>query len=110
MNKKELVTALSAKIPSSKKEAEAALNALTDIIMETVSAGDKIQLVGFGTFEPRKRAERQVTNPQTREKFMAPEVVVPIFKAGQTFKSSVAKAAKEAADEAAKKKAPAKKK
>jgi len=93
MNKKDLVAALAEKNQTTKKDAEAALNAFVEVITETVSGGDKVQLVGFGTFEPRNRAARQVTNPQTREKFIAPPVVVPVFKAGQSFKQSVAQAA-----------------
>ncbi|MCL2498156.1 MAG: HU family DNA-binding protein [Symbiobacteriaceae bacterium] len=109
MHKKDLVIAIVEKSGLTKKDAEAALNAITAIVMETVSSGDKVQLVGFGTFEPRNRAARQVTNPQTREKFMAPAAVVPIFKAGQTFRTAVASAAAKKEEEV-KKIAPKKKK
>jgi len=104
MNKKELVAALAERSPSTKKDAEAALNALMDIIMETVASGDKVQLVGFGTFEPRERAARQVTNPQTGVKFITPATVVPVFKAGQSFRQGVAEAATVKAETARKKK------
>ena len=97
MNKKDLVTALAERNHSTKKDAEAALNALTEIIVETVSSGDKVQLVNFGTFETRNRAARQVTNPQTREKFMAPAAVVPVFKPGQSFRQSVTAASEKKA-------------
>ena len=103
MNKKDLVAALAEKNQSTKKDAEAALNAFVEVVMETVANGDKVQLVGFGTFEPRNRAARMVTNPQTRAKFEAPAAVVPVFKAGLSFKQSVAQAAAERAKAAAKK-------
>ena len=101
MNKKELVAALAEKSQGTKKEAEVAVNALMEIIVETVTNGDKVQLIGFGTFEPRNRAARMVTNPQTHEAFLAPEAVVPVFKAGQSFRTSVAEAAAKRAAAAA---------
>ena len=101
MNKKDLVAALAQRTESTKKEAELALNALCEIVIETVAEGDKIQLIGFGTFESRNRAARMVTNPQTRVKFEAPAAVVPAFKPGQGFKTSVAEAAAERAAAAA---------
>ena len=108
MNKKDLIAALAQRTESTKKEAEQALNALCEIVIETVAEGDKIQLIGFGTFEARNRAARMVTNPQTREKFEAPAAVVPAFKPGQGFKTSVAEAAAERAAAAAAAAAPAK--
>lgn len=101
MNKKDLIAALAERTQATKKDSELALNALCEIVMETVAAGDKIQLIGFGTFEARERAARMVTNPQTREKFEAPAAVVPAFKAGQGFKQTVADAAAQRAAAAA---------
>ncbi len=91
MNKSELVTAISEKTGSSKKSAEVSLNALTDIISEELKKGEKIQLVGFGTFETRKRAARKGRNPQTKEEIKIPASVAPAFKAGKALKELINK-------------------
>jgi len=91
MNKSELVVALSEKMGTSKKVAEESLNALVSVIEETLVKGDKIQLVGFGTFETRKRAARKGRNPQTKEEIKIPASTVPVFKAGKAFKELVNK-------------------
>ena len=68
MNKTELIAAIAAKTGETKKDAEATLNAFVNVVSETLAKGDKVQLVGFGSFEVRKRAARKGRNPQTKEK------------------------------------------
>ncbi len=89
MNKEQLVKAICVETNLSQKEVTAILNAFTDTIMETVASGDKLTLVGFGTFEPRPRQERQGINPQTREALTIPATTVPAFSAGKVFKDKV---------------------
>ncbi len=91
MNKSELVAALSTKTGASKKASEASLNALVDIISTTLKKGDKVQLVGFGTFETRKRAARKGRNPQTGAEIKIPASKSPVFKAGKALKDTVNK-------------------
>lgn len=91
MNKGELVTALSEKTQVSKKAAETSLNALVEIITDELKKGEKVQLVGFGTFETRKRAARKGRNPQTKEEIRIPASTVPAFKAGKALKDTVNK-------------------
>ncbi len=91
MKKAELIAAVVEKTGLTKKDAEKAVNAVLDTVVETVAAGDKVALVGFGTFESRKREGRVGQNPQTGEKIDIPATTVPAFKAGQAFKSAVAK-------------------
>ena len=91
MNKTELIAAIADKAGLSKKDAEAALNAFTEIVGKTLKKGDKVQLVGFGTFEARKRAARTGINPQTKKKIKIKATKVPAFKAGQALKDAVAK-------------------
>ncbi|MBR0491409.1 MAG: HU family DNA-binding protein [Clostridia bacterium] len=91
MNKSELVAALSTKTGASKKASEASLNALVDIISSTLKKGDKVQLVGFGTFETRKRAARKGRNPQTGAEMKIPASKSPVFKAGKALKDTVNK-------------------
>ena len=67
MNKSELIAAMAAKTGETKKDAEAALNAFVSVVTEALVKGDKVQLVGFGSFEVRKRAARKGRNPQTKE-------------------------------------------
>jgi DNA-binding protein HU-beta len=86
MNKTELVAALAAKAGTSKKDAEAVLNAFVETVQAAVKANDKIQLVGFGTFEARERAAREGKNPQTGAKIKIAACKVPAFKAGKAFK------------------------
>lgn len=89
MNKGELVTALSEKTQVSKKAAETSLNALVEIVTDELKKGGKIQLVGFGTFETRKRAARKGRNPQTKEEIKIPASISPVFKAGKALKDTV---------------------
>ena len=90
MNKGELVESISQKASVSKKDAELVLNAALETIVEQVSAGDKISLVGFGSFEKRHRQAREGRNPQTGKKIQIPAVDVPAFSAGKGFKEKVA--------------------
>jgi DNA-binding protein HU-beta len=102
MNKAELVDAIAAQADVTKKEADAVLSATIDVIMEAVTAGDKVTLVGFGTFEPRDRQAREGRNPSTGAAIHIAATTVPAFAAGKGFKEVVA--AKAAAPEKAKKK------
>ncbi len=86
MNKTELVAAMADKTELSKKDAEAALKAFTDVVAEELKKGDKIQLVGFGTFEVSERAERTGRNPQTGKEMVIPASKAPKFKAGKALK------------------------
>lgn len=86
MNKTELVAALAEKSGVSKKDAEKVLNAFLETVQEAVKADDKVQLVGFGTFESKARAAREGKNPQTGEKIKIAACKVPSFKAGKAFK------------------------
>ena len=81
MNKAELVSAIADKAELSKKDAEAALKAFTDVIAEELKKGEKIQLVGFGTFEVSERAARTGRHPQTGEEMTIPASKAPKFKA-----------------------------
>ena len=91
MKKTELVAAIAAKAEISKMDAEKALAAFIDTVSETLDKGDKVQLIGFGTFEVRTRAARTGKNPQTKETIKIPASKTPVFKAGQAFKAAVAK-------------------
>ena len=91
MNKKELVAAIAAKAGIQVKDADKALAAFIDTVEDAMVKGDKIQLVGFGTFEVRNRPERTGRNPQTKETIKIPASKVPAFKAGAALKSAVAK-------------------
>ena len=89
MNKTELVAAIAAKAEVSKKDAENMLNAFIETVQDAVKADDKVQLVGFGTFESRARAAREGKEPQTGEKIKIAACKVPVFKAGKAFKDMV---------------------
>ena len=89
MNKEELVSEISKKASVSKKEASEVLSAWVDTIQKTVSKGGKVTLVGFGTFESRKRAARIGRNPQTGKELKIAAKKVPAFSAGKKFKSIV---------------------
>ena len=89
MNKTELVSVIAEKADLSKKDAEKALNAFVEAVEGALEKGDKIQLVGFGTFEVRERAARVCRNPQTKEEISVPASKVPAFKAGQALKNIV---------------------
>lgn len=91
MNKSELVSAISEKTASSKKSAEASLNAIVEIITEELKNNGKVQLVGFGTFETRKRAARKGINPQTKQEIKIPATIAPVFKAGKALKDIINK-------------------
>ena len=89
MNKAELVAAMAEKAELSKKDAEASLKAFTDVVAEELKKGEKIQLVGFGTFEVAERAERTGRNPQTGADMVIPASKAPKFKAGKALKDMV---------------------
>ena len=91
MNKAELVAAVAAKTGETKKAAEASVNAFVDVVTEALKKGDKVQLVGFGSFEVRKRAARKGWNPQTKEEIKIPASKAPVFKAGKALKDVVNK-------------------
>ncbi len=91
MNKTELVDAVSEKSGLSKKDSEKAISAVVDTVIETLSDGGKVQLVGFGTFETRVHKERTNVNPATKERQIIPETTVPAFKPGKAFKEAVKK-------------------
>ena len=91
MNKADLIAAIAAKTGDTKKVAEASVNAFVDVVTETLKKGDKVQLVGFGSFEIRKRAARKGRNPQTKEEIKIPASKAPVFKAGKALKDLVNK-------------------
>ncbi len=91
MNKTELVAAMADKTGLSKKDAEKALKAFTDTVSTQLKKGDKVQLVGFGTFEVTKRAKREGRNPQTGAVMSIPASKAPKFKAGKALKDLVNK-------------------
>jgi DNA-binding protein HU-beta len=89
MNKTELINVISEKAGLSKKNTEIALNATIASIEEALQKGDKVVLVGFGTFEVKNRAARKGRNPQTSEEIQIPASKAPVFKAGKSLKDSV---------------------
>ena len=91
MNKAELIAAIAAKTGATKKSAEEAVNAFVEVVTETLKQGDKVQLVGFGSFEVIKRAARKGRNPQTKEEIKIPASKAPKFKAGKALKDLVNK-------------------
>jgi len=90
MNKGELVDAVAEKASVTKKQADAVLTAALETIIEAVSSGDKVTLVGFGSFESRERKAREGRNPKTNEKMEIPATRVPAFSAGKMFREKVA--------------------
>jgi DNA-binding protein HU-beta len=104
MNKGELVDAVASKVSVTKKDTDAIITAIVESIMEAVSSGDRVTLVGFGTFEARDRQAREGRNPQTGKTMTIPATRVPAFSAGKVFKDKVL----EAKDSKAKTKAKAK--
>ena len=90
MNKVELVAEVAQKSGLTKKDAEKAVTAVLDSIVEAVASGDKVQLVGFGTFDVRERQERPGRNQRTKEKIIIPASKQPVFKAGKAFKDAIA--------------------
>ena len=91
MNKTELVAAVAEKAEISKKDADSAVNAVIESIIEAVASKDKVQIVGFGTFEARERKEKIGQNPRTGEEIKIAASVVPAFKAGKAFKDATNK-------------------
>ncbi len=91
MNKVELIAAVVEKSGLTKKDAEKAVSAVLESVTEAVAGGDKVQLVGFGTFEVRAREARTGRNPRTKEAITIPASKQPVFKAGKAFKDAVAK-------------------
>ena len=91
MNKAELITSMAEKSKLTKKDAEAALKAFIESVEEALENGERVQLVGFGTFETRERAARVGRNPRTKEIIKIPASTVPVFKAGKEFKEKVNK-------------------
>ena len=91
MKKSELIAVVAEKAAISKKDAEAAVAATFDTIVDTIAAGDKIQIVGFGTCERRERNARTGVDPRTNAKIEIPASKVPAFKAGKAFKDAVNK-------------------
>ena len=91
MNKAELINAVAEKAALSKKDSEAAVNAALEAIVGALTEGEKVQLVGFGSFEVKKRAGRIGRNPKTKEAIEIPASTVPVFKAGKALKDAVAK-------------------
>lgn len=91
MNKTDLVNSIATKSGLNKKNSELALNAFVNSVEEALKSGDKVVLVGFGTFEVRKRAARKGRNPQTKEVLTIPASKAPVFKAGKGLKDKVNK-------------------
>ena len=89
MNKTEFIAAVAEKAEISKKDSEKALKAFVDVVAEQLKAGDKVQLVGFGTFEVSERAAREGRNPQTGETMTISACKAPKFKAGKALKDAI---------------------
>ena len=91
MNKAELINAVAEKTGLSKKDTEAVITASIDVITEALSQSEKVQLVGFGSFEVKARAARIGRNPRTKQQIEIPASKTPVFKAGKALKDAVAK-------------------
>lgn len=108
MNKSELVKSLAEKAEITQKDAAKALDAVVETIQQALANGDKVQIIGFGSFEVRDRKERTVISPASREEILVPATKVPAFKPGKSLKEAVAvkkeAAPKKGAKKAAKKK------
>ena len=89
MNKADLIAAVAEKTGQTKKDVEAVVNAITDVIEEALTRGEKVSLVGFGTFEVGDRAARTGRNPQTKEEIKIPATRVPAFRAGKALKDKI---------------------
>lgn len=89
MNKNELVRAVADAADISRRDADAAVTAMIDVITNALKEGDKVQLVGFGSFEVRRRAARVGRNPRTKEEIEIPAAVVPLFKPGKILRDAV---------------------
>ena len=90
MNKAELIAAVAEKTGLSKKDSEKAVNAAIDSIVDTLVAGEKVSIVGFGAFDVKERGVRVGRNPKTREEIEIPATKVPFFKAGKALKDAIA--------------------
>ena len=90
MNKTELIAAVAEKTGLSKKDSDAAVAAVVDAITESLVQGEKVQLVGFGSFEVKSRSARMGRNTHTKEQIEIPASKVPVFKAGKALKDTVA--------------------
>ena len=88
-NKQDLIAEVAAKTGLTKKDSEKAVNAFGEVVTEFLAKGEKVQLIGFGTFETRERAAREGRNPQTGEAIQIAATVVPAFKAGKALKDAV---------------------
>ena len=91
MNKAELIAAVAEKTGLSKKDTEAVVSASLEVITESLAQGEKVQLVGFGSFETKARAARIGRNPRTKEEIKIPASKLPVFKAGKALKDIVSK-------------------
>jgi len=91
MNKQDLILQVANKLQITQKKADDVLSTTLESIMKSLSKGDKVTLVGFGTFQARKRKERKGRNPKTGQEIQIPASVVPKFSAGKQFKSSVSR-------------------
>jgi len=91
MNKTDLINSIAAKSGLNKKNSELALNAFISSVEDSLKKGEKVVLVGFGTFEVRKRAARKGRNPQTKKEITIPASKAPVFKAGKVLKDKVNK-------------------
>lgn len=89
MNKTELIAAIAEKSGLSKKDSEKALASVIEAITDTLKAGDKVQLIGFGSFEVKARAARTGRNPRTNAEIVIPASKTPVFKAGKAFKDAI---------------------
>lgn len=89
MNKEQLVNAVAERAGLTKKDANAFVEAFVNVVEQAVAKGDKVQLVGFGSFEVRQRSARKGRNPQTGAELQIPATKVPAFKPGHTFKAMV---------------------
>ncbi len=91
MTKAELINAVAEKSELTKKDAEKAINAVVESVTDALASGDKVQIVGFGTFEVRERSAKEAINPRTKEKIQVPAKKAPAFKAGKALKDAVDK-------------------
>ena len=91
MNKAQLIDAMSKETNLTKKDVESVLNSFVNVVSNQLAKKDKVQLIGFGTFETRERAAREGRNPRTKETINIPASTVPVFKAGKEFKERVNK-------------------
>ncbi len=89
MNKSELIAAVANKTGVTKKDTEEVLNGFVDVVKETLKAGEKVQLIGFGTFESKERAARVALNPRTHTEIEIPAAKTAVFKAGKALKDAV---------------------